>query len=315
MAAPSIVPKLAPAHIPENGTGSWPVILFYKYVPVGDPEQLVAEQRALCSRLQVKGRLLIATEGINGTLAGSVSSIDEYVSALHSDPRFADVTVKVSAGDATTFPKLVVKVRREIVTLGAGPLTPRQENQLAPAEWKRLIEEDPDVVLLDVRNRYESEAGRFEGAVVCDIEHFRELPAYVDELEGLKERKVLMYCTGGIRCEKASALLRERGFNDVYQLHGGIVSYQEQFGNAHWQGECFVFDQRMTVRVKEDLVQIGLCAHTSRPTSRFVNCLHDPCHKLFLLAQETEAENSEARLCPDCLAAGLTSATAEYMRT
>jgi UPF0176 protein len=168
--------------------------------------------------------------------------------------------------------------------------------------------------LLDVRNRYESEAGRFEGAVVCDIEHFRELPAYVPNLEALKQRKVLMYCTGGIRCEKASALLRERGFTDVYQLHGGIVSYQEQFGNEHWQGECFVFDQRMTVRVKEDLVQIGRCAHTWRPTSRFVNCLHDPCHQLFLLAEETEAENRETRLCRDCLAAGLTCQTAEYLR-
>lgn len=314
MAAPLLVPKLAPAHLLEGASGVWPVILFYKYVTVADPDELVAQQRLLCSRLQLKGRVLIAKEGINGTLAGSVDAINQYVSALQGDPRFADVEMKVSAGDATTFPKLVVKVRPEIVTLGAGPLTPRQDNQLAPAEWKRAIEEERDAVLLDVRNRYESEAGRFEGAVVCDIEHFRELPAYVEKLGALKQRKVLMYCTGGIRCEKASALLRERGFTDVYQLHGGIVSYQEQFGNDHWQGECFVFDQRMTVRVKEDLVQIGRCAHTSRPTSRFVNCLHDPCHKLFLLAQETETENAETRLCPDCLAAGLTAETAEYVR-
>ncbi len=313
MAAPLLVPKLAPAHIAES-VGVWPVILFYKYVAVADPEQLAAEQRAVCSRLQLKGRVLIAEEGINGTLAGSVDGVNEYVSALHSDPRFTDVEIKKSAGDETTFPKLVVKVRPEIVTLGAGPLTPRQDNQLAPAEWKRVIEQDRDVVLLDVRNRYESDAGRFEGAAVCDIEHFRELPAFVDELEALKQRKVLMYCTGGIRCEKASALLRERGFTDVYQLHGGIVSYQEQFGNEHWQGECFVFDQRMTVRVQEDLVQIGRCAHTSRPTSRFVNCLHDPCHKLFLLAAETETENAETILCPDCLAVGLTRETAEYVR-
>ena len=314
MAAPSPVLKLAPAHIPDAANDVWPVILFYKYVPISDADHLAEEQRALCSRLQLKGRILIAEEGINATLAGPADAISEYVATLHSDPRFADIEVKVSAGDATTFPKLAVKVRREIVTLGAGPLTPRQDQQLPPAEWKRMMEQDPNVVLLDVRNRYESEAGRFEGAIVCDIEHFRELPAYVGELDALKRRKVLIYCTGGIRCEKASALLRERGFTDVYQLHGGIVSYQEQFGNEHWQGECFVFDQRMTVRVKEDLVQIGRCAHTSRPTSRFVNCLHDPCHKLFLLAEETEIDNSETRLCPECLAAGLTSETAEYLR-
>ena len=212
------------------------------------------------------------------------------------------------------FPKLVVKVRREIVTLGLPDLAPSQEQQLPPAEWKRMMEEDQDVVLLDVRNRFESDAGRFDGAVVCEIENFRELPAYVDKLEELKPKKILMYCTGGIRCEKASALLRSRGFENVFQLHGGIVTYQEQFGNEHWQGECFVFDQRMTVRVDEGLVQIGRCAHTGRATSRFVNCLHDPCHKLFILSEEAERENADYRLCPECLASGLTFATAEYPR-
>ncbi len=294
------------------GSDVWPVILFYKYVAFTEPERFAAEQRALCVRLGLKGRVLIATEGINGTLAGPVAAVNDYVHALHSDERFADVAVKVSAGDAGTFPKLVVKVRPEIVTLGAGPLEPEQSNQLSPAEWKEALEHDPDVVLLDVRNRFESEAGRFEGAVVCEIEHFRELPAYVRELDALKNKKVLMYCTGGIRCEKASALLRSRGFENVYQLHGGIVTYQEQFGNEHWQGECFVFDQRMTVRVEDGLVQIGKCAHTGRPTSRFVNCLHDPCHKLFIVSEEAERENPDYRLCPQCLASGLTFATAEY---
>ena len=212
---------------------AWPVILFYKYVPIADPEAFAAGQRVLCSSLGLKGRVLIAAEGINGTLAGPVDAVNEYTSALHADARFADVAFKVSAGDENTFPKLVVKVRPEIVTLGAGDLVADQQNQLPPAEWKRMIEEDEDVVLLDVRNRFESDAGRFEGAVVCEIENFRDLRQYVEKLEPLKEKKVLMYCTGGIRCEKASALLRSRGFQDVYQLHGGIVTYQEQFGNEH----------------------------------------------------------------------------------
>ena len=121
-----------------------------------------------------------------------------------------------------------------------------------------------------------------------------------------------MYCTGGIRCEKASALFRSKGFKNIFQLHGGIAAYQEQFGNEHWQGECFVFDQRMTVRVEEGLVQIGRCAHTGRATSRFVNCLHDPCHKLFLLSAEAESENRDYLVCPECLAAGISFATAEY---
>ena len=291
----------------------WPVILFYKYVAIAEPGSFAEAQRALCLKLRLNGRVLIAAEGINGTLAGPLEAVNEYVRALHSDERFADVEIKVSHGDERTFPKLVVKVRKEIVTLGAGALEPDRHNQLSPTEWKTMLEGDPDVVLLDVRNRYESDAGRFEGAVVCDIEHFRELPDYVRELGELKQKKVLMYCTGGIRCEKASALLRSRGFERVFQLHGGIVTYQEQFGNEHWQGECFVFDQRMTVRVDDGLVEIGRCAHTGATTSRFVNCLHDPCHKLFILSEEAELANSDYRLCPECLATGLTSVTADYV--
>lgn len=292
---------------------SWPVILFYKYVAIAQPELFVAEQRRLCTGLGLKGRVLIATEGINGTLVGPAEAIGGYINALRSDERFADIEFKVSHGDEATFPKLVVKARSEIVTLGAGELQPDRHNQLSPAEWKRMLEEDEDVVLLDVRNRYESDAGRFEGAVVCQIEHFRELLAYVSSLDALQNKKVLMYCTGGIRCEKASALLRSRGFRDVFQLHGGIVTYQEQFGNEHWEGECFVFDQRMTVRVDDGLVQVGRCAHSGVTTSRFVNCLHDPCHRLFILSEEAESANPDHRLCPECLASGLTSATADYV--
>jgi UPF0176 protein len=291
----------------------YPVILFYKYIAIADPESFAADQRALCAGLGLKGRLLIATEGINGTFAGPRDAIEAYKAALRADQRFTDIEFKTSEGDVHTFPKLAVKVRPEIVTLGAGvPLAPDLDNHLSPAEWKRMIEEDPDIVLVDVRNRYESAAGKFENAVACDIENFRDLPGYLESLAELKERKVLMYCTGGIRCEKASALFRSKGFQNVFQLHGGIVTYQEQFGNEHWLGECFVFDQRMTVKVEKELVTIGRCAHTGRPTSRFVNCLHDLCHALFLLAEETELENPEMRLCPQCLAAGLTSATADY---
>ena len=170
----------------------------------------------------------------------------------------------------------------------------------------------PNVVILDVRNRFESAAGKFENAVACDIGHFRELPDYVPKLGDLKNKTLLMYCTGGIRCEKASALLRRNGFENVFQLHGGILSYQAEFGNEHWQGECFVFDQRMTVRVEEGLVQIGRCAHTGRPSSRFVNCLHDPCHKLFILSEEAESEDPDHKVCPECLASGISFETADY---
>jgi UPF0176 protein len=293
-------------------TEAFPVILFYKYVAIEDPHAFAAAQRELCAELRLKGRVLIAAEGINGTLAGPRLEIERYIEALCRDGRFSDIVFKRSPGDAGTFPKLVVKVRREIVTLSAGDLAPDRDNQLSPAAWKLKMENDPEAVLLDVRNRYETDAGRFENAIVCQIEHFRELPGYVEELAALREKHVLIYCTGGVRCEKASALLRQRGFRDVHQLEGGIVSYQEQFGNEHWLGECFVFDQRMTLKVEEGLKQIGRCAHTGEATSRFVNCLHDPCHKLFLVSEMAERANPDFRLCPECLATGLTSETADY---
>ena len=296
-------------------TESFPVILFYKYVDIADPLAFAAMQRELCAELGLKGRVLIAAEGINGTLAGSRDAVERYMEALRQDPRFSDIAFKISAGDAGTFPKLVVKVRKEIVTLNAGELAPDRDNLLSPAAWKEKMETDPDAVVLDVRNRYETDAGRFENAIVCEIEHFRELPGYVEQLEPLKEKQVLIYCTGGVRCEKASALLRQRGFQHVHQLQGGIISYQEQFGNEHWLGECFVFDQRMTVRVEQGLRQVGRCAHTGEATSRFVNCLHDPCHKLFLVSEKAERANPDFRLCPECLATGLTSETAEYRET
>jgi UPF0176 protein len=281
----------------------YPVILFYKYVEIEDPLSFVESQKSFCASLRLKGRLLVAQEGINGTLAGPAQAVDEYVKALRTDPRFTDIEIKISAGDENSFQKLVVKARPEIVTLKSPvPLTPDRTNHLSPADWKKTIDEGDNVVLVDVRNRYESAAGKFEGAVACEIENFRDLPEYLERLSDLKEKNVLMYCTGGIRCEKASALFKSRGFQNVFQLHGGIMNYQKEFGNEHWLGECFVFDQRMTVRVEEDLVQIGRCAHSGRPSSRFVNCAEDLCHTLFILAEETERENAEYRYCPECVA-------------
>lgn len=289
----------------------WPVLLYYKYVEIVEPDRFAAEHKSFCLELGLKGRVLIAAEGINGTVAGPEDSIRRYVEVVRTDARFQDMEFKVSDGDEATFPKLTVKTRPEIVTLQAErELKPDFDNHVTPAEWKRLLEEEPEAVVIDVRNRYESDVGRFENAVTCPIEHFRELPEYLAQLESYKHRPVLMYCTGGIRCEKASALFRSKGFRNVRQLHGGIMNYLKEFGNTHWLGECFVFDQRMTVKVEEDLRPAGRCAHTGRTTSRFVDCLHDPCHRLFLLAEGLEKENPDYRLCPDCLANGLTAETA-----
>jgi UPF0176 protein len=293
------------------------VLLYYKYVALADPEGVAKSQRELCRRLGLRGRILIGQEGINGTVAGPKEATDAYQAATALIPEFADILYKVSSAEAQPFKKVDVRVRGEIVTLGAGPaLDPTRDTapHLPPEEWKRMIEEE-DVVLFDVRNRYETEVGRFKGAITPAIENFRELPALLPQYADLKEKKVLMYCTGGIRCEKATALFRAAGFRHVFQLEGGIVTYGERCGDAHWEGDCFVFDDRMMVPVgaSGEKPPVGRCAHTGVPTRNVINCLHDPCHRMFLAAPEALAADPEARLCPTCRASGLTPATADYL--
>lgn len=290
-----------------------PVILFYQYTRIECPAAFVEEQRALCRSLRLKGRVLIALEGINGTLAGQPDEVARYVETMRRDARFAAMEYKWSKGTPQTFGKLIVKARREIVSLNLRDdvdVSGAPASHLTPAEWKaRLDRGGPDLAVIDVRNRYESDAGRFEGALTPAIEHFRDLPGVLGEWEHLKDKTVLMYCTGGIRCEKAAALLRREGFREVHQLHGGILNYHEQIGRAHWAGDCFVFDRRMII--PGEGAPAGRCACTGRPTNRFVNCLHDPCDRLYLLSPEAEEEDAERRLCPPCRAAGLTVRTAD----
>jgi UPF0176 protein len=293
------------------------VLLYYKYARVADPRALAEAQRALCVELGLRGRILLGVEGINGTLAGDAVATARYCAELRARPEFADIVFKTSYADTPPFPRLQIKVRREIVAFGAGDdLDPAREAapHLPPAEWKRMIEQE-EVVLFDVRNRYESEVGRFRGAITPPLENFRDLPRVLPQYAHLKDKTVLMYCTGGIRCEKASALFRREGFIKVFQLEGGIVSYGEQVGDAHWEGDCFVFDERMTVPVgrAEPGRPIGRCEHSGATTRNVVNCLHDPCHKLIVVAPVALAADPDARLCRDCRRAGLTSATADYV--
>lgn len=293
------------------------VLLYYKYVHLADPERFAREHRILCESLKLRGRILLGAEGINGTVAGSEEATRSYEAALRGRVEFSDLVFKVSAAAAMPFRRLEIKVRPEIVTLGAGAdLDPISDTapHLSPAEWKRMIEEE-EVVLFDVRNRYETEVGRFKGAITPPIENFRELPQVLSQYQDLKDKTVLMYCTGGIRCEKASALFRRSGFKRVYQLEGGIVTYGEQVGDAHWEGDCFVFDERMMIPIgaSDQRAPVGRCAHTGVPTRNVVNCLHDPCHKMLLVAPEAIVADPDHRLCPECRKNGLTSATADYV--
>lgn len=293
------------------------VLLYYKYVRIDDPAKFAAAQRTLCQSLDLKGRILIAEEGINGTVAGEAEATRQYQETLLADPRFADMEFKISHGDAATFPKLMVKTRSEIVSLGLEhDVNPNEATgtHLMPKEWKQMLDEQPDdVIVFDARNRYESDVGYFEGAIKPDIEHFRDLPKVVEDYEHLKDKKVLMYCTGGIRCEKASALFLEKGFKHVYQLHGGIVSYLEHVGRDHWEGDCFVFDQRMVVPDEFALAAepAGRCEHTGVRTRNLINCAQVSCHRLFVVCSDALATHPDFEICPRCQKAGITLANVD----
>jgi UPF0176 protein len=230
------------------------VLLYYKYQAIEDPEKLVEEHRAFCAEHNLKGRILIAKEGINGTCAGAPSDIEKYKKYVHAIPGFEDMWFKENTTDHNPFPKAKVHFKSEIVALKVDGLDPQKGgNHLSPKEYHELIGQD-NVVVFDVRNNFEWEVGKFEGAICADIETFRELPKELEKekYQDMKDKKVLLYCTGGIRCEKATHMFKEKGFKDVSQLNGGIYNYCQEYPNGKYEGTCFVFDDRLQVAWDEN---------------------------------------------------------------
>ncbi|MEO0414370.1 MAG: rhodanese-related sulfurtransferase, partial [Verrucomicrobiota bacterium] len=236
-------------------TEPFQVLLYYLYTPIDDVEAYHREHRKLCQELELKGRILVGKEGINGTVSGTEANTQAYMEAMHADPRTAKMEFKIDPADDHVFPKLSIKARDEIVTLGLGTedLDPNEVtgHRLDPEEWHAAMQEE-NVVIIDGRNNYESDMGKFKGAICPDVDNFRDFPAWLDEnSEQLEGKKILTYCTGGIRCEKLSGLIRNEGFEDVYQLHGGIVKYGKdpKMQGRDFDGLCYVFDQRVGVEV------------------------------------------------------------------
>ena len=262
------------------------IILFYKYVAIEYPKEIMKWQREICQNLGLKGRILISHEGINGTLGGSTENLDEYMQTMSSHELFGNIDFKQSAGGPECFPRLSVKVRDEAVALGIpyDQLTPRNGGQhLSPQETHELLTNKPeDLVVLDTRNDYEWAIGRFEGAITPDIENFRDLPKYLDDnLDTFKDKQVLMYCTGGIRCERATAYLNEKNVaKKVYQIQGGIHRYVEEYPDGFFRGKNYVFDGRVSVRINEDV--LGSCALCAKPCDDYYNCLNAMCNKHFI---------------------------------
>ncbi len=272
------------------------VLLYYKYVALPDPEAERLAQRELCERLGLKGRILLAAEGINGTVAGSAASADAYIEAMNRHPLFGGIEYKRDDSATIPFPRLRIKVRPEIVTLGVDIDAANAGAKLTPAQFHDLVQ-DPDVVVLDARNNYESAIGKFRGAITPDISLFKDFPAALDRYKDLKAKTVVTYCTGGIRCEKASALMKQRGFKQVYQLEGGIVGYAKAYPEGAFEGECFVFDERMSVGFNDHPAALGACRFCASPTNAYRNCANPECNDLMLVCSNCAPDRARCETC------------------
>lgn len=255
------------------------VLLYYIYTPIADPAEFREAHHRLCLDLNLRGRIIVAPEGLNGTVSGLTADCESYMAALRSDPRFGSIDFKIDEADTHTFYKINVRLKSEIVNsdLPVDPLR-RTGIHLEPDEFKRL-KNDPDVVLVDMRSNYEHSVGKFKGAITFDMENLRELPDHIAEIEHLRDKKIITYCTGGIKCEKATAYLLERGFENVYQLHGGIIKYGLEAGGEDFEGKCYVFDNRLTVDVNQvNPVVISHCHRCGTVSDRMINCAAPSCN-------------------------------------
>lgn len=275
--------------------------MYYCFAPVEDPELLQRQQLELCFSLNLRGRIIVAPEGINGTISGTPEAAYGYIKALKDDPRFAGTDFKIEDSDVHAFEKINVRVKPEIVHAGLPAVKPYEHTgtHLTPAEWKAMKDQE-DVVILDVRSNYEHKLGKFKNAITLDIENFREFPSKLDEIRHLKDKKVLTYCTGGIKCEKASAFLQEQGFENVYQLLGGIIRYGMEAGGEDFEGKCYVFDNRIAVDVNTvNPTVVSTCHVCGTPTDRMVNCANVECNIHTTICQEC-SEKLEGACSEEC---------------
>jgi len=279
------------------------VLLYYLFVRLDDPESIAEEQRSWGQELGLKGRIIVAEEGINGTVSGPREAAQEYMRRMASHPSFSATEFKIDDHDGHVFRRLSVKVRPEIVTLGETvDVAADTGTHLSPADFRAKLD-DPDALILDIRNDYEYEMGRFRGAVRPPVETFKEFPAWLrEQFAEAKNRPVLTYCTGGIRCEKLTAFLRREGFEEVYQLHGGIMTYAKdpEVRGEGFEGDCFMFDDRLSVPVGPPVSKCEKCGEAS---SRYVNCANVDCNRLYFLCEACETAHGLA--CSEACAASV----------
>ena len=291
------------------------VILFYGFTPIADPNALRLWQRDLCENLELKGRIIISEHGINGTLSGSMRALKKYVRKTKEFPGFNKIDFKWSAGTGNDFPKLVVRVRDELVSFGSAPdLAVTQDGvvgggtHLTPMQVHELVaERKGEVVFFDARNAYEARVGKFRDAIVPDVATTRDFVAEFDsgKFDHLKNQPIVAYCTGGVRCEVLSAIMKERGFTEVYQISGGIVRYGEKFGDdGLWDGSLYIFDNRMSMDFSSHTKVIGSCDDCGVSTNSFYDQHFVPGRELALLCQPCALKTGATKPAIDSQIAG-----------
>lgn len=269
------------------------VILFYKYTNIAHPLALRNSQTKLAKRLSLKGRVIISSEGLNATLSGESKDIEEYKKELLSNKDFADIIFKEANIKEDVFPRLSIKVRKEIVSLNQELDIVSGKNKrgqyISPEDFHNIIQDNnEDVLIVDARNNYESAIGRFKKAITPDIDNFRDFPKVVNDLKKYKDKKIVMYCTGGVRCEKASSLLIKKGFRNVYQLKEGILNYAK-YHPEDFEGKCYVFDSRIAVYLDEkNKTIISRCKHCEKESDIYINCANKKCNLQFICCSECD---------------------------
>lgn len=269
------------------------VISFYKYVKIEDPEILMKEHLNWCLENGLKGKVYLAKEGISGSIFGDDELTRKYKNYLKSYKIFEDVWFKETPTDSVAFSKMHVRVKEEIVNSGLrSTKLDHTAPKLTPEQLLKFYEEKKDFVIVDARNWYESKIGKFKNAITPQITHFREWPKVVESLSAYKDKTIVTYCTGGIRCEKASAYMREQGFKDVYQIDGGILNYVLQFPDTYWEGGMFVFDDRRVFEpnTKDELKYTANCHFCGKPTSYHINCHNIDCDKILVCCHYCKVE-------------------------
>lgn len=271
------------------------IISFYKFTPLQDPVRFQQEHLEFCFYHGLKGKVYVSTEGINGNITGKKAAVKNYKDYLHSIPGFEDVWFKEAECDDYAFSKMHVRVKKELIHMGVENINPaRGGKRLKPEELKQMYEQGEDFLIVDTRNTYEAKIGHFKNALIPEMVNFREWPNIVKQLEEYKDKPIVTYCTGGIRCEKATAYMVDHGFKNVYQLDGGILNYIQQYPDTYWQGGMFVFDERKVVEpnTKDELKYTAECHHCKTPTSYYINCHNLECDKIFVVCKECKVKHN-----------------------